>query len=77
MMDIICSKNQAHHASSYGWSPAAVALLAKGLLKRPLLADGRCHNSQLEITLSENEKKDEKRDNYRIDIRRIIMNEFW
>jgi hypothetical protein len=73
----MCPGNQAHHASSHGWSPVAFALLANGLLKRPLLADGRRHSSELKITFSEDEKKDEKEDNCGNDIRKMAINEFW
>jgi hypothetical protein len=74
---MMCPGNRAHHASSYGWSPAAVTLLANGLLKRLLLADGRCHSDELEITLSEDEKEDEKEDNCRNDIMGVAIGEFW
>jgi hypothetical protein len=57
----MCPGNRAHHASSYGWSSAAVALLANGLFERPLLADGRCRGGELEITFSEDEKETKKR----------------
>jgi hypothetical protein len=72
---MMCPKNRAHQASSHGWSPAAVALLANGLLKRLLFADGRYHNNKLEITFSENEKKDEKEDNCRNDIMGVAISE--
>jgi hypothetical protein len=74
---MMCPGNRAHHASSHGWSPAAVALLANGLLERPLLADGRCCGGELKITLSEDEKEDEKEDNCRDDIREGAIGELW
>jgi hypothetical protein len=59
MMAIVCPGNRAHYASSYGWSPAAVVVLANGLLERPLLAEDRRCGGELEKTFLEDEKEDE------------------
>jgi hypothetical protein len=74
---MMCPGNPAHHALSHGWSPAAVALLANGLLECPLLADGRRRGGKLKITLSKDEKKDDKEDDCRDDIREVAIGELW
>jgi hypothetical protein len=57
---MMCPGNRAYHALSHGWSPAAVALLAHRLLKRPLLADGRRRDGKLKITFSKTKKRMKK-----------------
>jgi hypothetical protein len=47
---MMCPGNRVHHASSHGWSSAAVVLLVNWLLKRLLFAEDRRRGGKLEKT---------------------------